>query len=55
MFWFKVLLICLIGIGCISSLHSVSKGKYTKTEKPITNAIAALFLAFLALGIWLWL
>lgn len=39
---FKVFLTIMWTISILVSLQSVAKGEYTKTEKPITNAISAI-------------
>jgi len=53
--WFKLLLIIFEGLGVISSLWGVSKGEYTKVQKPIVNAIAALLGVLIIIGILIYL
>ncbi len=53
--WFKILLLCLMGLGVIMNLMEVGKGEFAKTNKPIVGAISAVMQLLFFLGILVYL
>ncbi len=54
-FIFKWVLVIFFLLGTYGSLKSVAKGKYSREESPLFNAVAACVYILIALGIIYWL
>ena len=53
--WFKIVVLVIVGLDVLVQLCRVGKGEHQMTQKPLTNAIAAILNTLLFLGIWFWL